>query len=261
MRVAAGVEYRGTRFMGWQRQSQGPTVQECVEDALMTVANHPLRVHCAGRTDAGVHALHQVIHFDTTATREPRAWVLGGNGMLPEDVSLTWANPVDPDFHARYSAVGRTYGYLILNRRSRPGTWQGLVAWECRRLDCDRMAEAAGALIGVHDFSSFRGVGCQSKSPVRDVRRLQVRRQGDLIVIEIEANAFLQHMVRNIAGVLMSIGMGRHPVQWAGEVLEHRDRTMGGVTAPADGLYLVGVSYPGYFGIPQADLSGWPGPC
>lgn len=262
MRIAAGVEYRGTRFLGWQRQLPGPTVQECVEAALSDVANHPLQVHCAGRTDAGVHAWRQVIHFDTASEREPQAWILGGNVLLPEDVSLTWAKSVDSGFHARYSATGRTYQYLILNRRSRPGTWTGLVAWECRPLDCGRMAAAAADLVGEHDFSSFRAAECQAKSAVRDVRRLEVSRHGDLVLVEIEANAFLQHMVRNIVGVLTAIGMGKRAVEWAGEVLSQRDRTLGGVTAPADGLYLVDVAYPEHFEIPRLPLSGRVnGPC
>lgn len=230
-------------------------MQECVEDALSRVADHPIRVHCAGRTDAGVHALQQVIHFDTTALRQPQAWVLGANVHLPDDVSLTWAAPVDPGFHARYSATGRTYRYLILNRRSRPGTLQGLVAWEYRPLDPLRMAAAASGLIGEHDFSSFRAAECQSKSPVREVRRLEIGKRDELIVVEIEANAFLQHMVRNIIGVLTAIGTGSHEPAWAKELLARRDRTLGGVTAPPEGLYLADVSYPAHFLVPARQAS------
>ena len=225
-------------------------MQERVEAALSVVANHPLQVHCAGRTDGGVHAWQQVIHFDTTAERTPRAWVLGGNVLLPEDVSFTWAKSVESEFHARYSATGRTYQYLILNRRSRPGTWSGMMAWECRPLDCERMAAASPDLVGEHDYSSFRAADCQAKSAVREVRRLEVSRDGDLVWFEIEANAFLQHMVRNIVGVLTAIGLGKRPVKWAAEVLAQRDRTLGGVTASAEGLYLADVAYPERFGIP-----------
>lgn len=230
-------------------------MQACVEDALSHVADHPVRVHCAGRTDAGVHALRQVIHFDTTAMRSPQAWVLGANGHLPDDVSLTWAVPVDPEFHARYSATGRAYRYFIMNRRARPGTLQGLVAWECRPLDPVRMVAGARDLIGEHDFTSYRAIECQAKSPIREVRRLEIRRQDELIVVDIEANSFLYHMVRNIVGVLSAIGAGRNEPEWAKALLAQRDRTLGGVTAPAEGLYLVDVNYPARFQVPERRTS------
>lgn len=250
MRIAAGIEYRGTRYLGWQRQRTGPTVQACLEDALSVVANHPIRVHCAGRTDSGVHALHQVIHFDTGADRKMEAWMLGGNVNLPEDISILWAQPVPTEFHARYSVIGRTYRYVIFNRRSRAGLLSGLVAWECRKLDASRMSRAAAALVGEHDFSAFRAQGCQSRSPVRKVRRVDVSRDAEFVLIEIEANAFLQHMVRNMAGALMEIGLGKRPVEWAREVLESRDRSLGGATAAAEGLYLAKIEYEEKFHIP-----------
>jgi tRNA pseudouridine38-40 synthase len=250
MRIAAVVEYCGFAYAGWQRQEARPTVQAMVERALSSVADHPVTVHCAGRTDAGVHALHQVIHFDTEAERPSRGWVLGGNVHLPGDISLLWAGRPEGDFHARYSATGRSYRYVILNRNARPGLLHGRVAWECRPLNEQRMAEAGAYLVGRHDFSAFRARDCQAKSPVREVRRLEVQRRGDMIILEIEADGFLQHMVRNIAGVLMAAGMGKARPEWAGEVLASRDRAAGGVTAPADGLYLSGISYPGHFGIP-----------
>jgi tRNA pseudouridine38-40 synthase len=257
-RIAAGIEYCGTRYLGWQKQDQGPTVQDCVEEALSSVADHEVTVYCAGRTDAGVHALRQVVHFDTTARRESHNWVFGANVQLPADVSVVWARSVQTEFHARYSAIGRSYRYLILNRKARPGLLARLMTWECRQLDASRMAAAAAALIGRHDFSAYRAVECQARSPEREVRRIEVERLGEFITIHIEADAFLHHMVRNIAGVLMEIGMGRQPVDWAGAVLESRQRTAGGVTAPADGVYLVGVDYPPDFGIPQIEPLFWP---
>jgi tRNA pseudouridine38-40 synthase len=257
-RIAAGIEYCGTRYLGWQKQDQGPTIQDCVEEALSSVADHHVTVYCAGRTDAGVHAVRQVVHFDTTALREAHNWMFGANVQLPPDISFVWVQPVPAEFHARYSATGRTYRYLILNRKARPGLLPRFATWECRELDAERMATASAALLGRHDFSAYRAVECQARSPVREVRSLDVRRMGEYITIHIEADAFLQHMVRNIAGVLMEIGMGRQPIDWARTVLESRQRTMGGVTAPPDGLYLVDVQYPPEFGLPRAEPLFWP---
>jgi len=257
MKIALGLEYHGANYLGWQRQKDGPTIQGRVEEALSKVANAEIQVHSAGRTDTGVHALHQVIHFETGVEREPRSWVLGGNVHLPVDISLLWARPVPDTFHARFSATGRTYHYLILNRTARPGLYSGMATWDHRPLDEQRMQEAAGCLLGEHDFSSFRALQCQAKSPVRTVRRLEIRRRGEFVMLEIEANAFLHHMVRNIAGVLMAIGAGKERVEWAGEVLKLRDRTLGGVTAPADGLYLAGVDYPAEFDLPVRHDSTW----
>lgn len=250
MKIAIGLEYCGAAYSGWQRQKHIISVQEHVESALSSVAAHEVQVQCAGRTDAGVHALQQVAHFETGAERDMRSWMLGGNVHLPPDISILWAQPVEDDFHARFSATGRTYCYVILNRTSRPGLLQRRVTWEYRQLDESLMRQAAICLLGEHDFTSYRAVNCQSGTPMRNVRRLEIRRQGDFIIMEIEANAFLQHMVRNIAGVLMTIGRGEAPPAWSLQVLEVRDRTQGGVTAPADGLYLVDVVYPKKFGIP-----------
>lgn len=257
MRIAFGVEYCGRDFQGWQRLKHGRSVQACVEAALSKVANHPVNTACAGRTDSGVHACYQVIHIDTEARREPHGWVLGCNTNLPDDVSVLWAQPVSEDFHARYSATGRRYCYVILNRMVRPGLLRGLVSWECRPLALEPMQEAAHCLIGKHDFSGYRALACQSKSPVREVRHVEIGRQGDFVVIDIEANAFLHHMVRNIAGVLMAIGMGKAPVSWAREILACRDRTVGGVTAPATGLYLTDVTYSAAYGLPPALVPDW----
>jgi len=259
IRVAAGVEYDGSRFSGWQIQDGARTVQGLVESALSRVANHPLRIHCAGRTDSGVHACQQVIHFDSTAERAMHAWVLGGNANLPGDVSLLWATKVDNAFHARFSARWRRYRYVILNRRIRPAIAAPCVSWEYRPLDEGAMAEAGKYLVGEHDFSSFRAYACQAKHPVRTIHELSVRRDGDRLYIEVRANAFLHHMVRNIAGVLMTIGAGEKPPAWVAEVLAARDRQLGGVTAPAAGLYLLDVGYPDEFSIPAISGTVDPG--
>lgn len=251
MRVAIGVQYDGSGFRGWQaQQPRTRTVQTVLEQALAKVANHPVRLVCAGRTDAGVHGVGQVAHFDTTALRSERAWVRGGNAHLPLDISLNWARETPDDFHARFAALARRYRYLILNRPQRSALWRERAAWHYRPLDAERMQRASQALVGEHDFSSFRAAECQARHPVRTVHELTLRRQGDGIVLDVEANAFLHHMVRNIAGVLMAIGAGDRPVEWAREVLERRDRTQAGVTAPAEGLYLVAVRYPEQFGLP-----------
>lgn len=250
MKVALGLEYCGSRYSGWQRQSHVISIQQCVEEALSKVADQDITVQCAGRTDTGVHALHQVVHFETSAEREKHAWVFGGNVNLPPDISVLWAKNIPEDFHARFSATGRTYRYLILNRQARPGIMNRKITWEYRPLDEKRMLKAAECLVGEHDFTSYRAVECQAKNPVRKIRRLEITRQAEIISIEIEANAFLHHMVRNIAGVLMAIGIGKAPVEWSKEVLEARDRTLGGMTAPPDGLYLLNVSYPENYQIP-----------
>ncbi len=251
MRIALGIEYDGSAFSGWQLQDDARTVQGCVEVALSKVADHPVRVTCAGRTDAGVHGIGQVVHFDAEATRSMRSWVCGANANLPKQISVTWAQQVAGDFHARFCAMRRRYRYVILTRSVRPTFLAGRVSWDYRPMDERRMAEAGAYLIGEHDFSSYRALACQAKSPVRTVYRLDVTRQGELIFIDIEANAFLHHMVRNIAGVLMAIGAGEREPAWAREVLEMRDRTLGGVTAPPHGLYLMEVGYPEQFGIPR----------
>ncbi len=250
MRIAAMIEYDGSVFSGWQRQDRVRSVQDCVERALSSVADEPVRVTVAGRTDTGVHACGQVIHFDTESRRTPYAWVRGTNSNLPQEVALLWAQEVNADFHARFCATGRRYRYVILNRAIRPTVWAKRVTWEYRPLDAKRMRAAAKLLIGTHDFTSFRAVQCQAKSPVRELRALDVERRGEWIFISAYANAFLHHMVRNLAGVLMAIGAGAQPPGWAHEVLLARDRTLGGITAPPDGLYLTAVEYPDTYGIP-----------
>jgi len=257
MRIALGVEYDGTEFHGWQLQRGVRTVQECLESALGRVADHPVRVHCAGRTDAGVHSSGQVVHFDVDVYRSERSWALGANVNLPPDVSVSWARQVPDEFHARYSALSRRYRYVILNRWTRSAVWHRYAVWSHPPLDVERMHRAGQHLVGEHDFSSFRARDCQANSPVRHVSMLRVLRHTDLVVLEVQANAFLHHMVRNIAGVLMSIGRGDRPEEWVMEVLEHRQRARGGATAPPQGLSLVHVEYPPWFAIPaqRADFA------
>lgn len=251
MRIALGVEYDGSDFCGWQIQDGVRTVQACVEQALSKVADRPVKIITAGRTDTGVHASGQVIHFDTVTERSAHSWIFGANANLPKQISITWAQQVSDDFHARFSATARQYRYVIFNRAVRPALLHKHVSWDYRPLDVERMAIAAQHLLGAHDFSSFRAVSCQAKNPVREVRRLEVARHGELIVIDIVANAFLQHMVRNIAGVLMTIGASERAPNWALEVLQARDRTLGGVTAPPHGLTLIAVDYPERFDLPR----------
>jgi tRNA pseudouridine38-40 synthase len=251
MRIAMGVEYDGSQFHGWQIQVGARSVQEVLEQALSKVANHPVRVQCAGRTDTGVHGVGQVVHFDTEAQRPPRSWLLGANTNMPHDVSVTWVQPVAEEFHARFSALSRAYRYVILNRKTRSALLRNQTVWTHRPLDEWRMHQAAQLLVGTHDFSSYRALGCQAKSPVRTISEIKVSRQDDRVIIDISANAFLHHMVRNIAGVLMAIGRGEQPVTWTQDILERRDRTKGGVTAPPQGLYLMRVGYPESFNIPD----------
>lgn len=257
MRIALGVEYDGSSFSGWQFQEAVPSVQACVEAALSKVANHPVRVACAGRTDAGVHATGQVVHFDSESPRTLRSWVLGANANLPKEVCILWAQPVGDDFHARFSAVRRRYRYVIFTRPVRPTFLAWRVTWDYRQLDAERMAEAATSLLGQHDFTSFRAIGCQAKSPVRIIYTLELRRRGPFIEIDIEANGFLHHMVRNIAGALIAIGAGEQSPLWIGQLLEMKDRTLAGVTAPPHGLYLTGVRYPESFGLPALCDEVW----
>ncbi|MDH5513467.1 MAG: tRNA pseudouridine(38-40) synthase TruA [Gammaproteobacteria bacterium] len=251
MRIAAILEYDGSNFSGWQQQDNARSIQGVVEEALSRVADEPVQVTVAGRTDAGVHASAQVIHFDTSAVRGAYSWVRGANSHLPPDVAVLWAGPVDDGFHARYSATGRYYHYLILNRAVRPTWLARRVTHEYRPLDIARMQQGACFLTGEHDFTSFRATECQAKSPVRELRALDVTRQGEFVHVRAHANAFLHHMVRNLAGVLMDIGAGEREPDWAGEVLAARDRRAGGVTAAAEGLYLVSVTYPPAAGVPD----------
>jgi tRNA pseudouridine38-40 synthase len=226
-------------------------IQSVVEAALSTVADHPVEVTAAGRTDAGVHAAMQVIHFDTPATRTERGWVRGATTNLPTQVSVLWAREVPDAFHARYSALARTYRYVILNRTARPAIEADRVAWVRDPLDADRMRTAAEHLVGEHDFSSFRAAECQARTPMRNMHAIGVQRSGEHIVITVRANAFLHHMVRNIAGVLIAIGSGERSTDWSAEVLAVRDRTQGGVTAPPGGLYLAGIRYTPSLGLPS----------
>lgn len=249
-RIAVGVEYHGARYAGWQRQVEAPTIQAEVERALARVADHPVSVTCGGRTDAGVHALGQVAHFDTTADRSARSWVLGANSNLPEAIALTWAVPVAAEFHARYSALARTYRYLIQNRTVRPGLWAGRMTWVREPLDERAMHESAQCLVGDHDFSAFRAAECQSRSPRRRLEAIAAWREAGQVVIEVTANAFVHHMVRNIVGTLIPVGLGRQPRQWVAEVLAGGKRAAAGVTAAADGLYLLAIRYPQEAGLP-----------
>jgi tRNA pseudouridine38-40 synthase len=248
-RMVLGVEYDGSGFYGWQWQTQHRNIQQVLEQALSKIANHAVTVQCAGRTDTGVHALEQVVHFDTTTTRPLRAWLMGGNSQLPSDVRITWVQDAVGDFHARYSAIARFYRYVILNRPIKSALLREQVTWHSAPLDVEKMHHAAQALIGQHDFSSFRAQGCQSKSPWRRMYFIDVYRDDDKVIIDIAANAFLHHMVRNITGVLMAIGSGKQSVEWTQELLHVKSRQLGGVTAPPDGLYLGSVYYPEHYGI------------
>lgn len=243
MRIALGIEYKGTNYYGWQNQPELPTIQACVEKAIAKVADHPVQVFCAGRTDAGVHALGQVIHFDTISRRKPDSWILGCNSNLPADISVNWAKEVDAKFHARFSAIARRYRYLVYNHKIRPAMFADQTAWHIQHLDEKRMHAAGQYLIGEHDFSSFRGCDCQSKTPMRNVHSVIVKRRGNLVIIDIKANAFLLRMVRNIAGLFLAIGEGKQKPLWVKEVLQACDRTVAGKTAPACGLYLMQVYY------------------
>ena len=260
MRYALGLEYDGCAFYGWQVQRQEPTVQGCVETALSIVADHELRVTCCGRTDTGVHAQCQVAHFDSDSIRTERSWVLGLNSHLPEGASALWIRPVDDDFHARFSAFSRSYRYLILNRWIRPALDARRKSWCRQPLDAANMHQAAQALLGEHDFTSFRATACQARHAVREIQSISVTREGDTVSLEVTANGFLYHMVRNIAGSLIRVGCGEAPVEWLGEVLQRRDRSCAAPTAAPEGLYLLGARYPDQYNLPSATpafAAGW----
>ncbi|QTN40650.1 tRNA pseudouridine(38-40) synthase TruA [Marinobacter salsuginis] len=253
-RVALAFEYDGRGFHGWQLQKSGVrSVEAELTRAVARVADHPVELVCAGRTDAGVHASYQIAHFDTPSVRNLRSWVMGINTALPEDISVHWAGNGIGDFHARFSATYRRYRYIIYNHPVRPGIQRGQVSWTFRSLNAERMHDAAQVLAGEHDFSSFRAAGCQSRTPIRFLERITVTRKQDFVVIDVQANAFLHHMVRNIAGALMAVGSGKERPEWIHEILVARDRTAAGVTAPPHGLYLVDVGYPEELGIPAAE--------
>ncbi len=250
MRIALGIEYDGTDFLGWQRLSHGNAVQTAVEQALSFVADEPVEVVCAGRTDSGVHARCQVVHFDTNAQRSERGWALGTNSHLPTSVAVRWATPVADDFHARFGAHARRYRYLILNRAVRPALEARYVAWERVPLDAAAMHAAAQSLVGEHDFTAFRTVACQARTPTRCVHAIQIAREGEHVAIEIQANAFLHHMVRNIVGSLLPVGRGERQQAWIAELLAGRNRALAGPTAQAQGLTFIGPCYPANCGLP-----------
>lgn len=252
-RIALGIEYDGSAFQGWQSQPHGNSVQDALERALSSVAGEPLRVVCAGRTDAGVHALNQVAHFDCGVARPEQAWVRGANSLLPPQVAVRWACEIDDRFHARFDAISRTYGYLLHNHPVRPALLHGRVGWHHRPLDADAMHAAAQALLGEHDFSAFRAAECQAKSPVKIMHRADVRRSGDMLVFEFRASAFLQHMVRNIVGALVHVGNGREPVESIAALLASRDRTRAAPTFSPAGLYFAGVDYPPHWKLPAPE--------
>jgi len=259
MRIALGIEYVGTGFCGWQQQHDGRSVQGVLEEALSGMAGSRVRVTCAGRTDAGVHALGQVVHFDTETLRPDKAWTMGVNTGLPPDLGVQWARATSSDFHARFSAKSRTYRYVIHNASLRSPLLVDR-AWWCRRvLDAQAMTRAAAHLVGEHDFTSFRAAECQARSPVRRVLEASVTRCGDIISLQITANAFLHHMVRNVVGTLVKVGRGDADPEWVAAVLDGQDRRLAGMTAPAGGLYLVGVDYAGLLETPRPTLEAIPG--
>ena len=256
-RHALGIEYDGSRYLGWQRLGDaGPTLQQTLEDAISSVANTPIQTTCAGRTDAGVHARCQVVHFDTDVLREPRAWMLGITSNLPNDMAVTWCVPVADDFSARFSAHARRYRYEILNRSVRPAYHRAYMAWERRSLDVATMHEAAQSLVGEHDFSAFRTVHCQAAHARREVQEISVTRNGDVVVVEIQANAFLHHMVRNIVGSLIPVGCGERAPAWIAELLAGRDRTVAGPTAPSAGLTFLHPIYAPQWNLPADVTAG-----
>jgi tRNA pseudouridine38-40 synthase len=254
MRIALGLEYDGSRFLGWQTQPGGGTVQDSLQEAVSAIAGEAIGVVAAGRTDRGVHAREQVVHFDTAASRPTSAWVRGVNALLPPAVAVLWAVPVDGAFHARFSASARTYRYVLLNRSVRPALAAGRVGWYHAPLDLDAMQSAAQHLVGEHDFSSFRSAECQARTPIRTISTLRIERRIERIDFVVRANAFLHHMVRNLVGALVYVGKDRHPPSWVKDVLEARDRARAAPTFGAEGLYLENVDYEPGWGLPQARL-------
>jgi tRNA pseudouridine38-40 synthase len=252
-RVALGVQYDGRGWSGWQSQSSGNTIQDVLESALARFADEPIRTHAAGRTDAGVHATAQVVHFDTVRERPLGGWVRGVNRYLPPSVAVRWACLVDPTFHARFSAVSRTYHYVLYCHPVRAPHMVGRAGWSFRALDVSLIVEAAKVLEGEHDFSAFRSVECQAKSPIKVLHALDVQDHGDFLLFHLHASAFLHHMVRNIIGSLITVGRGSEPVSWLEEVLASRQRALAAPTFMADGLYLTKVEYPSEFSLPASD--------
>ena len=255
MRIALGIEYDGSGFLGWQTQPGGGTVQDALESALAAIASAPVDVICAGRTDRGVHAREQVVHFDTAAERPGSAWVRGVNALLPDSMAVLWATPVSGEFHARYSAVSRSYRYVLVNRAVRPALAARQAGWCHAPLDVDAMCAAAQTLLGTHDFSAFRSAECQAATPLRHLQRLDIERRGERVDFLLRANAFLHHMVRNLVGTLVYVGRGKRPPSWVREVLESRDRGRAAPTFAASGLYLEQVEYAAHWGLPRAEPS------
>jgi len=256
MRIALGVEYDGRPYCGWQSQAEGLTVQGTLQAALSGIAASTIAVIAAGRTDTGVHGLEQVVHFDTQVDRPLQAWVRGVNALLPESIAVRWAHPVTEEFHARFSAQGRSYRYMLVNSGIRPAIQSGKVGWFHIPLDLAEMRKAAQYLLGTHDFSAFRAAQCQAKSPVKDLRQLDIRRVGDMLIFDVGADAFLHHMVRNIVGCLVYVGKGKYPAHWLEEVLASRDRRAAAPTFAPDGLYLRRIQYDVKWGLPQLQDTG-----
>jgi tRNA pseudouridine38-40 synthase len=249
------LEYDGADFAGWQSQPGGNTLQDVLERALRMIAAEPVRVVCAGRTDAGVHALGQVVHFDTLSFRPDNAWVRGVNSHLPDSMAVQWATPTSEEFHARFSAVERNYCYVLLVSPVRPAVLAGRVGWIHSTPDIDRMREAAKLLVGHHDFTAFRSSECQARTPLRELREMVIERRGHYLIFRFRADAFLHHMVRNIVGSLVAVGNGRHAPDWVGSVLESRDRAAAAPTFSPDGLYLASVSYAKRWSLPEFQSS------
>ncbi|NIF20850.1 tRNA pseudouridine(38-40) synthase TruA [Candidatus Pantoea multigeneris] len=254
LKLALGVEYDGSRYYGWQRQQEVRSVQQKLENALSKVANHEVTVFCAGRTDAGVHGTGQVVHFETQSQRADSAWTLGVNANLPDDIAVRWVKAVPEAFHARFSATARRYRYVIYNHRLRPAILGQGVTHFYHDLDAEKMQRAAQCLLGENDFTSFRAVQCQSRTPWRNIMHIEVTRRGAYVIVDIKANAFVHHMVRNIVGSLMEIGCGNQPENWMATLLAAKDRTLAAATAKAEGLYLVAVDYPDHFALPQPPM-------
>jgi tRNA pseudouridine38-40 synthase len=250
-KYAIGIEYSGSGYSGWQRQKHSKSIQEQVENALSYVANHAIRLICAGRTDAGVHAVEQVAHFETEVVRKDRSWILGSNCRLARDIRIKWVVQIDNEFHARFSAIARSYRYIILNSRITSALFHDKVSWQHYPLDHTNMHQAAQILLGEHDFSAFRAAGCQSKTSTRKIHEISVTKQGEMIFLDIKANAFLYHMVRNIAGSLIAVGKGEKSHHWLTQILEGKDRKKAAITAPAEGLYFLQAHYPAQFKLPS----------
>jgi tRNA pseudouridine38-40 synthase len=256
MRIALGVEYDGQPYCGWQSQAIGITVQDTLQTVLSQIAASPVVVHAAGRTDRGVHALEQVVHFDVSVERPLTAWVRGVNTLLPDSIAVRWAHHVPDDFHARFSAQGRSYRYLLINRPVRSAVHAGKAGWFHLPLDLSLMREAAHYLLGEHDFSAFRAAECQAKSPIKCMKNIDIYQDGEMLVFDLSANAFLHHMVRNIVGCLVYVGKGKYPPVWLAEVLAGRERRSAAPTFSPDGLYLRRITYDVKWGLPQVQDSG-----